>query len=486
MSSSSSTRRIRRLPPSKVGAGDPSISSFSTGGDFHSSDDTDRIDLGPYYELADSNIYFDIAEYEQNFAAVMQNYATSATMDAASMPFPTCYYSENFVSLLTPADIDILRKLYPTTLFGEGCVSTLYVPVAGDADAVFVECVVCSTPSGEQGSPRQPLPLTNVKTKAIVDMLGTSCMWRSCITSSDSHNLQINSNLCKWHSSLQHFLEADESMQYMPSESRMREAFLAAESDSMAEKTKYVIQTSSSLLEELSSRHLPQSIKAFFEHVLSAASNHTFQTEYVGTVVEGFASLSDLEQTYHELQRQVNLSEDIIGTENSVTRELRQLHQLTVYPGVEDSFIQRGFVDIEELQSDIRTGDLGLLLRLSQQKLQLLERRRKEEENLVVQRLAPSTSLPSMSISEQPGLSSVYDVIHVMRKGRQSLLRQQRQDALDGGRNGYKRSHGMERCASDLVYRVSPYEAKAVPTAKYRAGGGGSNGKKVTRKHSDR
>ncbi|EGZ16861.1 hypothetical protein PHYSODRAFT_351068 [Phytophthora sojae] len=319
-------------------------------------------------------------------------------------------------------------------------------------------------------------------------MLGTSCIWRSCI----SHDLSTNSNLCKWHTSVQHFLEVEESLQYVPNETRMREAYLAAESGSTAEKTKRVIQTSSSLLEELSSRHLPQSIKAFFEHVVRAASNRRYQSEYVGAVgLEKFASLSDLEQSHYELQHLVDVSEEIVGTENRVTRELRQLHQLTVYPGVEDSFIQHGFFDLEELQSDIRTRDLGLLLRLSQQKLQILEHRRRDEERQVVRRLAPSTSLPAMNfqpVSEQPAAtdpalvsSSVYDVIHVMRKGRQSLLRQQRQDALDGGlRNGSKRRHGLERCASDLAYRASPYEAKVAPTTKSRAGGA-SNGKKSAR-----
>ncbi|KAE9038242.1 hypothetical protein PR002_g6121 [Phytophthora rubi] len=724
MSSSSSTRRIRRLPPSRGGAGEPSMSAFSTSGGMCSmfrqlaaretlqfpgtacdvplssvfirwmlSRGADCGDLltgdgegkteGQCGELADSNIYFDIAEYEQNFAAIMQNYATSATMDAASMPFPidhavlasarrslreisailerpreqkeaqssdtifaprqmrngdheaasnqpqaahgdhsifarasvlqlvqTLYYTKNFLSLLTPADSDILGKLYPTTLFGEGCLSTLYVPVVdggrkrevqqeestspasssevvmhplddraihellliyvargnrvllqngstgvnpsqqltslaysdavntlmpcreidcnpraaspfcviknarglckqhkgtsghddfsyseefqrlADADIVFVECTVCPE-SRKIVSARQPPTSTNVKTNVILEMLGTSCTWRSCITSSELHDLHGNSNLCKWHSSVQRFLEVDESLQYVPNESRMREAFLAAESDSMAEKIKRMIQTSSLLLEELSSKHLPQSIKAFFEHVVSAASNRTYQTQYVGVGgLEGFASLSDLEQSHYELQRLVDVSEEIVGTENRVTRELRQLHKLTVYPGVEDSFIQHGFVDLEELQTDIRTRDLGLLLRLSQQKLHILERRRKDEERQVVRRLAPSTSLPSMSfqpVSEQPGWtdpalvsSSVYDVIHVMRKGRQSLLRQQRQDARGGGlRNAPKRSHGLERCASDLAFRVNPYEAKAAPTTKSRV-------KTTARKHLDR
>ncbi|GMF64553.1 unnamed protein product [Phytophthora lilii] len=40
-----------------------------------------------YSELADSNVYFDIAEYEHNFAAVMGNYATSAAINASSNPF---------------------------------------------------------------------------------------------------------------------------------------------------------------------------------------------------------------------------------------------------------------------------------------------------------------------------------------------------------------------------------------------------------------
>lgn len=49
--------------------------------------------------------------------------------------------------------------------------------------------------------------------------------------------------------------------------------------------------------------------------------------EVVG--LEGFASLSDLEQSHYELQRLVDVSEEIVGTENRVTRELRQLHQLS-------------------------------------------------------------------------------------------------------------------------------------------------------------
>ncbi|KAG7379899.1 hypothetical protein PHYPSEUDO_008021 [Phytophthora pseudosyringae] len=155
---------------------------------------------------------------------------------------------------------------------------------------------------------------------------------------------------------------------------------------------------------------------------------------------------------------------------------------------------------MHQLQSDIRTRDPKLLLRLSQQKLQILARRRKDEENQVARRLAPSISLPSMNVHSaleqagwnNPGLesSSVYDVIHVMRKGRQSLRRKHRQPAQgEGIRNGSKRnaqlSRSLESCASDLACRVSPYESKVVPTTKYRSNGG-SNGKRVVRKNANR
>ncbi|KAL4173378.1 hypothetical protein KRP22_005334 [Phytophthora ramorum] len=645
---------------------------------------TDRTGGRGYEELADSNIYFDIAEYEQNFAAVMQNYATSAAMDDTSMSssvghavlasarrslremsailersreqkeaycadtvfasrqmrddandamiskvvdgrhaifarasvlqlVQTLYYSKCFLELLPPADVDILRKLYPTSLFGEGCLSTLYVPVVStpveqkvqqqedntasskacmvpledniihellllhvargrnvlthsqsstgisnqqltslalsdavntlvphgqadsnqrtgdrfcvirnpqglcdhdketrdasiskefqcfrDADVVVVECSV--SPQLGISSTRQPIVSQDTNTNAVLEMLGASCMWRSCITSRDYHEQPNDSSLCHWHTSVQRFLEVDESMQYVPNENRMREAFLAAERDSLPER-KRVIQTSSSLLEELSSSHLPHSINAFYEHVISAASNRAYQTDFLETAMldeissEITTSMSAIEQSHHELQRVVDVAEAILCTEHCVTKELRQLFQLTVYPGVEDSFIQHGFYDLEELQTDIRTRDLDLLLCLSQQKLQILERRRKDEEKQVARRLAPSTSLPSISFHSalekagpELGSASVYDVIHVMRKGRRSLLREQRQQTQGGGvRNGSKRNvqPSLERSASDLAYRVNPYEAKVAPITKYRASGA-SNGRKTSRKNSNR
>jgi hypothetical protein len=118
------------------------------------------------------------------------------------------------------------------------------------------------------GPTRQSTTPLNSKAHALLELLGAFCMWRSCITPREAHELQGNSSLCRWHASVevrhavfyrvgalltelyrQHFLEADESLQYTPSERRMYEAFLAGEGDSLAEKTKRAIQTSSSLLE---------------------------------------------------------------------------------------------------------------------------------------------------------------------------------------------------------------------------------------------
>ncbi|KAL3656898.1 hypothetical protein V7S43_018236 [Phytophthora oleae] len=711
-STSSSTRRIRRLPQSKGATESLNLESiYRTGGGFCSrfrqlaTETTakfpgtacdvplssvyiqwmipaESLDRAPNNEpqcdsVADYNIYFDVAEYEHNFAAIMQNYATSAAMDEASATFPinqaalasarrslreisaifertreqkeghsadtifasrsnppsrskhfdsfkqsqepgvfarasvlqlvqTRYYSKRFLPLMHGEDVDALRKLYPSALFGEGCISTLYVSVVAglrdkeeqrdakprykvfmhpltdealhelllvyvargrrgvgsgvlsnqwltslacsdaintllpcrqkegvgssfcviknprglwklsketgkrdpedfesftDADIVFAECTVSSTQVGRFGCEQRE----SRKTHSLLETLGSSCLWRSCLTHDEFQGIKNSANLCRWHASIQRFLGFDESMQYTPNETRMKESLLIVESDSLVERIKHVIQTSSSLLEELSSGHLPHSIKAFYYHVASAASNRVYQAELLGTaalaeVTNGSPSICDLEQCHNELQRLVDVSEEILGTENRATRELQQLLQLTVYPGVENSFVQQGFFDLEELESDIRTRDPELLLRLSQQKLQILMRRRKDEEKQVIRRLGPSASLSTMSCHSSleqarwndPELatSSVEDVIHVMRKGRQSLTRQQRQEAQNGGqRHGSKRdaqpSHSLERSASDLAYRVSPYEARVVLAAKCRVNGG-TNNKKVVRKYADR
>lgn len=296
-------------------------------------------------------------------------------------------------------------------------------------------------------------------------MLGPCCMWRSCIISREFQDSQNDSNLCMWHTSVQRYLEADEWRQYTPNECRVKEERFIVETEALVERTKRVILVSSSLLEELSTRHLPQSIEAFYEHVINTSSNHVYQTEVLrqtrlAGIANGITSVSDLEESHRELRRLVHVSEEILDTENCATRELKQLLQLTVYPGVADSYIQHDFFDVGELQSDIRTRDLELRLRLGRQKLQILMRRRKDEEIQVVS----STPLPGMNFHAAPrqaGLNnpeigpSVYDVIHVMRKGRQSLLRQQR-------RHGHESSHeskryaqlsrSLERWASDLAF----------------------------------
>lgn len=304
-------------------------------------------------------------------------------------------------------------------------------------------------------------------------MLGPCCMWRSCIISREFQDSQNDSNLCMWHTSVQRYLEADEWRQYTPNECRVKEERFIVETEALVERTKRVILVSSSLLEELSTRHLPQSIEAFYEHVINTSSNHVYQTEVLrqtrlAGIANGITSVSDLEESHRELRRLVHVSEEILDTENCATRELKQLLQLStplfsegdaeyyckiynytlhkaVYPGVADSYIQHDFFDVGELQSDIRTRDLELRLRLGRQKLQILMRRRKDEEIQVVS----STPLPGMNFHAAPrqaGLNnpeigpSVYDVIHVMRKGRQSLLRQQR-------RHGHESSHESKRYA---------------------------------------
>ncbi|KAG1686510.1 hypothetical protein DVH05_006476 [Phytophthora capsici] len=347
-----------------------------------------------------------------------------------------------------------------------------------DADVVFAECTVSSIQVERFGREQQERP----KTHLVLEALGSSCRWRSCLTHYEFKGFKDNSNLCRWHTSIQHFLKFDESMQYIPNDAHVNESLLTVESDSLVDRIKRVIQTSSSLLEELSSGQLLHSIKAFYDHVANAASNRVYQAKLLGTtalaeVTNGSTSIRDLEQSHNELRRLVGISEEILGTENRATRESQKLLQLTVYPGVEGSFAQQGFFDIEELQNDIRTRDPELLLRLSQQKLQMVIRRREDEETQVIRRLGPSASLPTLEQARwnDSETSSVEDVIHVMRKGRQSLTRQQHQESQNR-RHEFK--HSLEY--SDLA-RVSPYNAKVTLAAKYRVNGR-TNSKRMARK----
>jgi hypothetical protein len=46
--------------------------------------------------------------------------------------------------------------------------------------------------------------------------------------------------------------------------------------------------------------------------------------------VNGHVPVSELEQSHHELRRLVNLSDEVLGSEGCVTRELQQLLQLSM------------------------------------------------------------------------------------------------------------------------------------------------------------
>ncbi|KAG6957230.1 hypothetical protein JG687_00010120, partial [Phytophthora cactorum] len=105
---------------------------------------------------------------------------------------------------------------------------------------------MCAVAFTQLGSARQFKAAQNFKSHGMLEILGPSCMWRSCITSQDTQN---NTNLCMWHASVQRFIEVGESMQYTPNGSRMKEAMITVGTDSLVERTKRVIQTSSSLLE---------------------------------------------------------------------------------------------------------------------------------------------------------------------------------------------------------------------------------------------
>lgn len=98
-----------------------------------------------------------------------------------------------------------------------------------------------------------------------------------------------------------------------------------------------------------------------------------------------------------------------------------------------------------QFDADVRTEDLELMLRLSTRKLQLIRRRREDEEARVTLRLAQSNTTSTISaysaassasyafdtITQDVPLTSssspVYDVVHVLRKGRKSLMQQQEQ-----------------------------------------------------------
>lgn len=92
------------------------------------------------------------------------------------------------------------------------------------------------------------------------------------------------------------------------------------------------------------------------------------------------------------------------------------------------------------------------MLRLSTRKLQLVRRRREDEEARVTLRIAQSNSTSTISAYSAASSygsdttttqvvsssSPVYDVVHVLRKGRKSLLMQQQQQQRLNQNQGFR------------------------------------------------
>lgn len=127
-----------------------------------------------------------------------------------------------------------------------------------------------------------------------------------------------------------------------------------------------------------------------------------------------------------------------------------------------------------QFDTDVRTLDPELILRLSTRKLQLLRRRREEEEARIRMRLtaqsqstsmiAGSTFGASLDQVEQNAFSPVYDVVHVLRKGRKSLQQQQQQrikyqpsrpQSASSSRSSYSDASGLSRSVSETLHPQS-------------------------------
>lgn len=145
-----------------------------------------------------------------------------------------------------------------------------------------------------------------------------------------------------------------------------------------------------------------------------------------------------------------------------------------------------------KFDADIRTEDLELMLRLSSRKLQLIRRRREDEEARVTLRLSQSSSTTSaysavsstsyathttttQDFSTVSSPSPVYDVVHVLRKGRKSLMQQQErlgqsqsqnqmgfrpQSAGSNGSTGLIDKSSLSRSVSEILHQVQQFELK--------------------------
>ncbi|KAF1330372.1 hypothetical protein FI667_g5136, partial [Globisporangium splendens] len=165
----------------------------------------------------------------------------------------------------------------------------------------------------------------------------------------------------------------------------------------------------------------------------------------------------ELEAVLTDLQASLEEMKQIESVEYSATQELQRLTRLATYPGVDISVIRNAVEEVKALDADIRTKDLQLLFQLSTRKLQLLQRR---QEALEARLSAPSMT----SDREQDTSSLVYDVVHMLRKGKKSLLQQQQnqqrsrhlppprpQSASSLGESDTKYASGLTRSVSDIL-----------------------------------
>lgn len=147
-----------------------------------------------------------------------------------------------------------------------------------------------------------------------------------------------------------------------------------------------------------------------------------------------------------------------------------------------------------QFDADIRTEDLELMLRLSTRKLQLIRRRREDEEARVTLLLAQSNSTSTTSaysaassasyafdtITRDVPLTSssspVYDVVHVLRKGRKSLMQQQQRQRFsqnqmefrpqsagnhsNSSTTGFIDKGSLSRSVSEILHQAQQFELK--------------------------
>ncbi|GLE04932.1 hypothetical protein PINS_up013913 [Pythium insidiosum] len=188
------------------------------------------------------------------------------------------------------------------------------------------------------------------KKQLVADLMGSSCSWRSCLDNGSPCSDLYGLRLCTWHQSILPALDPVEAAHYLPNLSDMKAVFVAGVRDSGVtheERMKRCATKASSLLEELVSKQLGQSIGAFFDHTKSSISNRAFSTqnrshdtEYLPSgerVDEDVASLEKERQGLHEVfQIELAVSNHLeslttryrVSSSDSIAREMIEVHQL--------------------------------------------------------------------------------------------------------------------------------------------------------------